>query len=146
MAERPPAVAEITAEDRAEPALPGLHPMEIKISYVLRFGVLLAGAIVLIGIVLFVVQGTRPGRPTSLNTLAGSNATTVAASPRTIADGVLAGDPVAIIQIGVLALILTPIVRVAMTVAFFAAVRDRSFVLFTAAVLTILVVALIAPL
>jgi uncharacterized membrane protein len=145
MAERSPAIPDTGGEERATPGVPGQHPMEVWISHVLRFGVLLAGAIVLSGVVIFVLQGAQPGRPTTLGELAGPEAQPVARSVRAITDGVRAGDPVAIIQLGVLVLILTPIVRVAMTVGLFIAQGDRLFVLFTTVVLGILLAGLIVP-
>ncbi len=117
------------------------HPMEIRISYVLRFGVLLAGAIILVGLALFVVEGPSGTEPRSLHQVLTGGALIV--HPSAIVQGVTAGNPIAIIQLGVLALILTPMMRVAMTVILFSAQREWLFVAITTTVLAILVLGLI---
>ena len=120
---------------------PVAHPMEIWISYVLRIGVLVAGAIILVGVVLFVIRGPSGAEPTSLHQVLTGGALTV--HPGEIAHGVVSSDPIAIIQLGVLALVLTPMMRVAMTVVLFVAQREWLFVAITATVLVILVLGLI---
>jgi uncharacterized membrane protein len=62
----------------------------------------------------------------------------VTVRPSTIARGVAAGDAVSIIQVGIFALILTPVTRVAMTVILFAIEREKIFVLVTLTVFLIL--------
>ncbi len=144
MVDSAPAPAEVVPAGSTR-GVPARHPMEIWISYVLRFGVLLAGAVILLGLTLFVAQEPLPGQPATPSNLAGRNAEGVTISPSAIANGVRAGDPIAIIEIGVLMLIFTPIVRVAMTVVLFTAQQDHAFVLFSAIVLSILAAALIVP-
>jgi len=128
---------------RQNSTLPGStrHPMEIWISYVLRIGVLVAGTIILIGTGWFLLAGPRPGEPTSLAQVLGGQATAV--RPGAIIAGIREGDPLAIIQLGVLALILTPITRVAMTVVLFAVQGDRIFIAITSVVLLVLVLGLL---
>jgi uncharacterized membrane protein len=120
---------------------PAAHPMEIWISYVLRIGVLVAGAIILVGLALFVIEGPSGTEPTSLHQVLAGGALTVHLGG--IARGVASFDPIAIIQLGVLALVLTPLMRVAMTVILFVAQREWVFVAITATVLAILVLGLI---
>ncbi|MBX6342071.1 MAG: DUF1634 domain-containing protein, partial [Thermomicrobiaceae bacterium] len=57
--------------------------------------------------------------------------------------GVLARRPLAVIQLGVLALILTPLARVALTAVLFVVERDWVFVAITATVLVILALGLL---
>jgi uncharacterized membrane protein len=52
------------------------------------------------------------------------------------------GQPLAITQLGLIVLILTPVVRVAVSAVGFALERDRLYVLITLAVLTILLLSL----
>jgi uncharacterized membrane protein len=127
----------------------GMQPltrMELVISYALRAGVLLSAAVILIGISWFALaqdtgyvrvlphhlqdiltfhQQSGPGFfPTSL---------------QAIITGAAAGKPYAIIGLGIVLLILTPIVRVALSVFFFLAQRDwlyAGITLFVLAVLT----------
>jgi len=54
-----------------------------------------------------------------------------------------AGDPVAVIQVGVLLLIATPIARVVFAVIAFALERDRLYVVVSLAVLAILMISLV---
>jgi uncharacterized membrane protein len=128
--------AEVTEK---EPSLGG-HPMEMWISRVLRFGVIFAAAIIFLGLVVFVVMRPSSG-PTSLDQLLHSGEAPV--SPHGIIRGVAKGDAIALIQLGVLALILTPITRVAMSIVLFSAERDGVFVLITSVVLAVLVAGLI---
>lgn len=127
--------------DEATGVASAAHPMEIWISYVLRIGVLLAGAIILVGLALFVVEGPSGTEPRSLHAVLSGGALTV--HPSAIVHGVTSGNPIAIIHLGVLALILTPMMRVAMTVILFSAQREWLFVAITTTVLAILVMGLI---
>ena len=52
--------------------------------------------------------------------------------------GALHGDPRAVVQLGLVLLIATPVARVALTLAAFAAQRDRMYVAMTALVLILL--------
>lgn len=124
-------------------AAPGGHPMEIWISYVLRTGVLTAAAIVLIGLVVFLVRGPGASGPQSLDDILGHGGHTIAVTPGAIFHNVLRGDAIAIIQLGVLLLILTPTMRVAMTTFLFLAQRDWIFVAITCVVFVVLIVGLI---
>jgi uncharacterized membrane protein len=131
--------ARVQQAAEAEPELRG-HPMEIWISRVLRFGVILAAAIIFLGLVVFVVMRPSSG-PTSLDQLLHSGEAPV--SPHGVIRGVAKGDAIALIQLGVLALILTPVTRVAMSIVLFSAERDGVFVLITSIVLAVLVAGLI---
>ena len=105
----------------------------------LRVGVILAGCVVLAGGVIFLGRhGTEPahyrvflGEPSDLR------------SPRGIVHGAFALRGRAIIQLGLLLLIATPIARVAFAMFGFAEERDRLYVLFTGIVLAILLYGLV---
>lgn len=127
---------------RQLPEASGGHPMEIWISYVLRVGVLLAAAIIVTGLIWFLAAGA-PGGPTTLNQLLGGGGHSIVVSPRTIISGIGAGNPIAVIQLGVLVLILTPTSRVAMTVILFLVQKDRIFVAVTLTVLLVLIFGLV---
>ena len=122
---------------------PGGHPMEIWISYVLRVGVLIAAAIIALGLLLLFVQGPGPGDPTSLHDLQARGGRAIGVDFLSLLRSALKGRASSVIQIGVLALILTPIARVAMTAVLFVAQRDRIFTAITLVVLAILVLGLI---
>ena len=115
--------------------------MEIWISHVLRSGVVLAAVIILLGLLVYVAVGPPSGGPTSVHQLLYSSETSV--RPGGVFHGAIRGDSIALIQVGVLALIITPITRVAMSIVLFSSERDGVFVLITSIVLAILVVGLI---
>lgn len=124
--------------------LPGGHPMEIYISYVLRIGVLISAAIIFVGTALYVAGfGSNNGNPKQLDDILGNGGHSIPVSPSSILHGITSGNPISIIQLGVLALILTPMTRVAMTAALFMAQRDRIFVAITTVVFIVLIFGLI---
>lgn len=108
--------------------------VEKWVGLLLRIGVLLAAAVVLVGGVLYMVQnrGPRPdyskfqGEPAAFSTLHGA------------ATGIATLEPRSIIMFGLLLLIATPIARVAMCIAGFAFERDRLYVAVSSLVLLIL--------
>jgi uncharacterized membrane protein len=112
--------------------------VEVAIGNLLRAGVLLAVAVVLVGeAVLLVRRGTtRPdfatflGEPLSLRTVKGILLTA------------FSFRGAGIIQLGVLILIATPVARVAFSAAAFAAEGDRLYVVITLIVLAILLFSL----
>ena len=122
------------ADDRA---------MERWISYVLRAGVLVSGTIVALGVVLFLVNGPGPGEPHSRDELTAGGGHPIATTIGQILRDVSHGKALGIIQLGLLALILTPVLRVAMTMALFLQQRDWVFTAITLTVLTVLVLGLI---
>lgn len=112
--------------------------VELAIGNLLRVGVLLAIAVVLLGEgVLLVRHGTvRPeysvfhGEPANLRTLKG------------ILASALSFQGTGIIQLGVLILIATPVARVAFSVAAFALEHDKLYVVVTLIVLGVLLFSL----
>jgi uncharacterized membrane protein len=114
--------------------------LEIAISVILRTGVSIAGAVVFLGGILFLVRHGAEmisyhqyhGEPASNRRIGGIIAGTIAFQGRSI------------IQLGVLLLIATPIVRVAFSMVGFAMERDRTYVVITAIVLAVLIYGLIS--
>jgi len=109
--------------------------IEIIIGTLLRIGVLLAASVVMFGAVLYLVRHgqERPqyrtfhGEPQSLK------------SPTQIAKGVGRLQASAIIQLGLLLLIATPVARVVFSAVAFAIERDKLYVVITLIVLGVLV-------
>ena len=58
--------------------------------------------------------------------------------------GAIAGHPQAIVQLGIVLLVATPILRVALSLVAFIARRDRVYVLLTAVVLALLTLSLVS--
>ncbi len=128
----------------------GMEPltrMELVISHVLRIGVLLSAAIILAGILLFALRqdtGYASLHPHQLGQLLAFHQTQgpgyfPTSVPEVLA-GTRAGKPYAIIGLGLLLLIATPVLRVALSVFFFLAQRDWLYVGITLFVLAILLV------
>lgn len=116
------------------------HPFEMWISHTLRLGVVISGAILATGLALFFVRGTASGHPSSLHELIHTPSSSVSL-PAVLRDATHARAS-AVIRLGVIALILTPIVRVAMTAALFVALRDWVFLAIVVVVFCILMVGL----
>ena len=112
------------------------HWMEIWISRVLRVGVVTAAAIIGCGLFAYLALNSHTNMPMSLSELQTEGTHSV--SLHSIASGVGKGQSAAIIQLGLLALILTPVSRVALSLVLFGAQRDRVFVGITAVVLIVL--------
>ena len=126
-----------------------LTRMELAISYVLRAGVILSAAIILVGILLFAIRqdtGYAKVLPHHLQDLLAfhqeSGPGFFPTTPETVARGALAGKPYAIICLGMLVLIATPVVRVALSVFFFLAQKDWLYVGITLFVLAVLLLSL----
>ncbi|HUI84871.1 MAG TPA: DUF1634 domain-containing protein [Candidatus Binatia bacterium] len=111
---------------------------EVIIGTLLRTGVMLAAAVVLVGGVLYLA---RHGRELpEYHSFHGQSASLK--SPRQISHGVAAMSAPAIIQFGLLLLIATPVARVLFSAIAFALERDRMYVVITLFVLGILLYSL----
>jgi uncharacterized protein len=105
-----------------------IRKTELIISGVLRGGVLLSVAVILGGIGYFFAlrfAGALP-HPTFPDTLPA------------VVRGLTRGDPLAIVVVGLLILLATPVLRVAVSIAAFAIEEDRTYVVITTLVLAIL--------
>ena len=116
--------------------------MELALAMLLRAGVLLAAALVLAGGLLYLVRdgGLRPhygqftGEPGNLQ------------HPGGVLTAALHLQPLGLIQLGVLVLLVTPVVRVAFSLLAFAREKDLTYVGMTAVVLLVLVLSLLGVL
>ena len=115
--------------------------LEVIISVLLRTGVFVAATVVLLGGLCFLAKhgGEQPeyhvfhGAPASYRSAGG------------IIQAVTPSECRAVIQFGLLLLILTPIARVAFSLAGFALERDGTYVILTFVVLAILLYSLLGP-
>jgi len=113
--------------------------IEQVIGRLLQLGVLIAAVVVAIGGALLLAQyGHLPasfrvfnGEDSSLRSIAG------------IIHAALRGDSRAIVQLGLVLLIATPVARVALTLGAFVAQKDRLYILMTALVLALLLYGLV---
>ena len=113
--------------------------LEIMIGNLLRAGVLLAAAIVLTGGILYLAR--HHAERVNYHTFrAGGEETRKYAG---IVQSAEHGESAAIIQIGLLLLVLTPVARVAMALVGFSLERDRLYAVVSLIVLVILVSSLL---
>jgi uncharacterized membrane protein len=122
-------------------AKPNDQQFEIFLGHLLRTGVVIAAIIVLTGGAWFLAQssGTRKdyrtfrGVPAELSHVPA------------IFHGAIMWQPLAVIQLGILVLIATPVARVLFSMLGFALERDWMYVSVTAMVLALLLYSLISP-
>jgi len=115
--------------------------IEVIIGTLLRVGVLLAASVVVIGAAVYLVRhgprfarySTFRGEPAGLTTIAG------------VLRGVTQGSGSALIQLGLLVLIATPVARVAFSAVAFALERDYLYVAITLVVLAVLLYSFLGP-
>jgi uncharacterized membrane protein len=127
----------------AEAPMDQVERAELYLSYLLRGGVLLSAAIIIIGIaMMFAIQHQSSYVSPSLSGLTSYpprlNSVTIDTSITDIRTGLAQGDPDAVISLGLVVLIATPIMRVAASVFLFLMQRDYVYVLMTLFVLIVL--------
>jgi uncharacterized membrane protein len=108
------------------------YQMDRVISIVLRGGVLLSAGLLILGMLLYTISSLRSGAPAFSSTY-----------PHSLSDvihGLTHGDPLAVLALGLLVLLLTPVARVLISIFAFARERDWLYVGITALVLLILLV------
>ncbi len=108
--------------------------MEARIGQILRLGMLVAAVLLILGLGLFFLRGITEGAPSLPELLRPGAPEGLPA----LVHGLLRADPLAVLRMGVLVLILTPMVRVAVTLVLFVAEGDWIFVVLTAIVFGIL--------
>lgn len=121
--------AEAAYEEGAEQRDVIVRRAEVVISNVLRGGVLLSALIIAAGVALFYVRRAQSGLPDH-------------PYPDTLPaiwSGLTQGSPIAIIALGLLLLLATPVVRVAVSIFAFSLERDWRYVAITVLVLAILI-------
>lgn len=106
--------------------------VELLVSKVMRASVLVSSAGIALGLLLFIATG-QSGYPGDMYP------TTLSAVVR----GVLQFKPYGVMAAGLLLLILTPVIRVGVSIFVFIKERDRLYVLITTAVFVILIVSFI---
>ncbi len=111
---------------------------EQMLGNLLRAGVLAAAVVVLLGGIIYLARhgGERPNYKNFSGTRADLG------DPRTLWDNVIHGHGRAIVELGLLLLIATPVARVTFSVFGFARQRDKAYVLLTLIVLGVLIYSL----
>jgi uncharacterized membrane protein len=121
-------------EEEKRIATPQQDMMAAIIGWILQGGVLASAAVILFGILLL------PFRPGALTL---QRLQTFPHSPGAVWAGLLGLHPQAFITLGLLLLIATPVLRVAVSVVAFAIEHDRLYVVITLLVLAILIASFI---
>lgn len=106
--------------------------VEVMIVKILRIGVIISASIMIVGIVLLILTG-KSGYPGD----------TYPTDFSQIGQGLIQFKPFAIMMLGIFCLILTPVLRVVVSIYSFYKEHDRMYVIITTAVLIILAVCLI---
>ncbi|VDG17521.1 DUF1634 domain-containing protein [Lactiplantibacillus mudanjiangensis] len=107
-----------------------MHKVELIIGQILRIGVVVSAIVIALGIILMLVQGTG-GYPNGVEPN----------SFQAIFAGVIALKPYAVMMLGLFLLILTPTLRVVVSIYAFAVEKDHLYVWITTVVLIILIIA-----
>ena len=115
------------------------HQVEQVVANLLRFGVLLATAVVLLGGLLYLIRHA----PEAINYQFFRGEPPDFRSPKEVVTAVLSGRRRGIIQLGLLLLIATPVARVALSLLVFAQQRDFTYVVVTIMVLAGLIYSLL---
>jgi uncharacterized membrane protein len=118
---------------------PAEERVEQMVGNLLRIGVLFAAAVTLLGGIAFMIHhgsltpdhSVFRGQPEMLSSLSG------------VIAGAVALEPAAIVQLGIVLLIATPVARVLLTLIAFASQRDWMYVLISAIVLVLLAYSLV---
>jgi uncharacterized membrane protein len=124
-----------------ENAKPTDQQFEVFLGHLLRTGVIIAALIVFAGGIWFLAQSS--GARKDYRTFRGVPAE-LSHVPQ-IFHGAVAWQPLAVIQLGILVLIATPVARVLFSMLGFALERDWMYVVITAIVLALLLYSLISP-
>jgi uncharacterized membrane protein len=106
-----------------------IEEMEIIVSNFLRIGVLLSAVIVAIGLIVFLVSGNS-----------GYTGSYFPTTPSEVFKGILLFKPYAIILLGLMILIITPVFRVGVSILVFIKEKDSLYVKITSLVFIILLI------
>jgi uncharacterized membrane protein len=139
-------VSETAAE--TTPPLSPRDPADVRVerivSALLRGGVLASLALVVLGTIVSFAHGPSWGRAMEdLRQVRAVDAPRAPASVGAVWDGLRQGHGRAIVTLGLVLLIATPVLRVVVSMITFAALRDWAFVALTGAVLALLAVSFV---
>jgi len=113
------------------------YDLNVVVSDVLKYGVVISAVLLLVGLALLLVEQPA-GMPSSVQQLTSSNFDKPTLDLGQLLSGVAQGSPGYVLQLGVVVLLLTPVVRVLASVIVFAVEKDRTYVVITLIVLGIL--------
>jgi uncharacterized membrane protein len=117
------------------------YDLNSVISGVLKYGVIISTVLLLTGLALVILEKPA-GLPTSVEQLISTNYGKPTLDAGQLLSGAAQGTPIFVIQLGLVVLLATPIVRVLASVIVFAVERDRTYVAITLIVLMILLLSI----
>ncbi len=129
---------EVELDEREVPSQVGVR-VEQAISYSLRGGVIVAFMLVAIGIALGYVDGTFAGGGARVDRLTASRSR-VPHTLTAVVIGATHGRADGLIALGLVVLVITPILRVAVSIVGFIHLGDRTYAIITSIVLALLVI------
>lgn len=120
--------------------------MNVVISNLLKYGLIISTILIIGGVVLVFLQ-TPAAFPSSLQQVVSENYGKPALDFGVLAKGLASANPGSVVELGLIILLATPVARVAASVVLFAAEKDRAYVAITLFVLIVLLVStfLIGP-
>lgn len=110
----------------------------VIVSNILRYGVLVSTVMIAAGLLLLSVEGAGQSLQGSIAQVVLSGYGKPQLNLVAVFKGVVAAEPLSLIQLGLLLLLSTPIARVVASIVMFAAERDLLYVAFTVFVLGVL--------
>ena len=105
---------------------------------VLRVGVTISAVLIAIGVIMVLLGDKSADFPASLSQLIKTDYGRPTLNLVQLAAGVAAFSPISIVELGLLILLATPVVRVAASILLFAAEKDMIYVVLTVFVLAVL--------
>jgi uncharacterized membrane protein len=115
--------------------------MNVVISNLLKYGVIISTAFVVLGLAMIFVKNP-PAFPTTVEQLTSTNFGKTTLDVGVLFSGVAAANPIYVIQLGLIVLLATPVLRVVASVILFAAEKDRTYVVITLIVLGVLLISI----
>jgi len=115
--------------------------MNAVISDVLKYGVVVSTTLVVVGVAVLFLRAPQ-GFPATVQQLVSSDYGRPALDLSALFGGLSTGNPLFVIQLGLIVLLATPVARVAASIVMFAAEKDRLYVAITVFVLLVLLVGL----
>jgi uncharacterized membrane protein len=112
--------------------------LETLSSYILRFGVALSCFLIAVGVVALLDGDRTSAFPQNLQELLSTNYAKPTLDPSTLIKGIITFNPLFILQLGMLVLLVTPILRIIASTLFFAIKKDGIYLAVTLFILLVI--------
>lgn len=115
-----------------------IFDLEIISSYVLRGGVIVSCSLIAVGVIALLVDSRSSPLPQGLQQMVQSDYAKPTLDAGTLIHGVLAFSPIFVIQLGLIILLATPVVRTIVSAIYFAVEKDKMYLAISIFILTVL--------